>query len=400
MGGFRDQLTAAEAELSNVYEDVKADARRRLGRLFNAKDYPSEIHGLFIAEWEFPSVEPPSYLMRISPEIYEEERRRVAARFDEAVRLAEQAFATEFARILSHLTERLTNSESGERRVFRDSAVSNLTEFFERFRHLNVRSNPELDALVDQARDLVKGVAPQELRDNTALRQHISTEMVKVQSQVEDDHRCAKASSDHQDEAIGKRRESCSLRIDRSGSGDLPLRRGSSIWRRSVNCQSQRASHVEPDESGQWWADLGTEQWATSWAVHTFDQKLSSPRVPGLIASSWVLPADKPQPAFVKPRAEGTSVGTRSSLHFHSQPSLEDFMSTASPVRDKLIERNLLFLSTPSLWPTWPFLPLIRHSSDILEEYGVLYDCWTKARRPGYRATVFFTNIIFELPTT
>jgi hypothetical protein len=185
MEGFRDQLTAAEAELSNVYEDVKADARRRLGRLFNAKDYPSEIYGLFTVEWDFPSVEPPSYLMRSNPEIYEEERRRVAARFDEAVRLAEQAFATEFARILSHLTERLTNSESGERRVFRDSAVSNLTEFFERFRHLNVRSNPELDALVDQARDLVKGVAPQELRDNTALRQHISTEMVKVQSQVE-----------------------------------------------------------------------------------------------------------------------------------------------------------------------------------------------------------------------
>jgi hypothetical protein len=70
----------------------------------------------------------------------------------------------------------------------------------------------------------------------------------------------------------------------------------------------------------------------------------------------------------------------------------------ASPVRDKLIERNLLFISTPSLWPAWPFLPLVRRKDDTLEECGVLYDCWTKGRRPGYRATVFFTNI-FELPT-
>ena len=41
----------------------------------------------------------------------------------------------------------------------RDPAVTNLTEFFERFRRLNVRSSPELDALVEQARGLVKGVA-------------------------------------------------------------------------------------------------------------------------------------------------------------------------------------------------------------------------------------------------
>lgn len=52
-------------------------------------------------------VEQPSYLLRIAPEVYEEERRRVASRFDEAVRLAEQAFASEFSRLLSHLTGRL-----------------------------------------------------------------------------------------------------------------------------------------------------------------------------------------------------------------------------------------------------------------------------------------------------
>jgi len=35
--------------------------------------------------------------------------------------------------------------------VFRDSAVENLREFFERFRRLTIRSSPELDALVEQA---------------------------------------------------------------------------------------------------------------------------------------------------------------------------------------------------------------------------------------------------------
>jgi hypothetical protein len=183
--GFRDELHEAEGQLNAVYDEVKADARGRLGRLFNPADYPQEIRGLFHVAWDFPSVEPPSYLMRVAPEVFEEERRRVLGRFEEAVRLAEQAFATEFGRLLTHLSERLTNDETGERRVFRDSAVTNLADFFSRFRQLNVRSSPELDALVEEAQRLVQGVSPQDLRDNDSLRQQIATQMTHVREQVE-----------------------------------------------------------------------------------------------------------------------------------------------------------------------------------------------------------------------
>ena len=133
MQGFRDELADQETALEAVYDEIKSDARRRLGRLYDPRDYPARVRGLFQVEWDFPSIEPPDYLMQISPDLYEEERRRVAARFDEAVRLAEQAFASEFAKLLSHLTERLGTSESGARRVFRDTAIGNLTEFFDRF---------------------------------------------------------------------------------------------------------------------------------------------------------------------------------------------------------------------------------------------------------------------------
>jgi hypothetical protein len=185
MEGLRDELREAEAQLSAAYEEVKADARRRLGRLFDPADYPPEVRGLFGVEWDFPSVEPPSYLMRVAPEVYEEERRRVAARFDEAVRLAEQAFATEFARLLAHLMARLANGEGGQRQVFRDSVISNLTEFFSRFSELNVRSSPELDALVEAAQRLVQGVSPQDLRDSDSLRQQVAAEMARVRERVE-----------------------------------------------------------------------------------------------------------------------------------------------------------------------------------------------------------------------
>jgi hypothetical protein len=185
MEGFRDELAQAERDLNAALPEIVADAHRRLGRLFNPADYPEQVRGLFTVDFDFPSIEPPSYLLRIAPEVYEEERRRVAARFDEAVRLAEQAFATEFSRLLSHLTERLANGENSERRIFRDSAVTNLREFFGRFQHLNVRSNPELDRLVEQDQQLVQGISPQDLRDNNSLRQEVATQMAQVQAQVE-----------------------------------------------------------------------------------------------------------------------------------------------------------------------------------------------------------------------
>jgi hypothetical protein len=184
MQGFREELHQAEQDLNAVYQQLKDDALRRLGRLFNPDDYPGEVRGLFEVEWDFPSVEPPSYLLRINPDLFQEEQARVARRFEEAVQLAEQAFIDEFAKVVAHLTERL-DAGDGERRVFRDTAVTNLLDFFERFRRLNVRSNQELDQLVEQAQQLVQGVTPQELRTNDDLRSRIATQMGQVQATLD-----------------------------------------------------------------------------------------------------------------------------------------------------------------------------------------------------------------------
>jgi len=51
--------------------------------------------------------------------------------------------------------------------------------------------------------------------------------------------------------------------------------------------------------------------------------------------------------------------------------------------------RNLLFLSTPRLWPVHPFLPLIRRKEGGEEDCGVLYDLFGLKGVTGYGATVF-----------
>ena len=65
---------------------------------------------------------------------------------------------------------------------FEIASSTNLTDFFARFRQLNVRSNEQLDELVERAQQIVRGVQPQQLRDNQSLRQEIGTQLSGVQS--------------------------------------------------------------------------------------------------------------------------------------------------------------------------------------------------------------------------
>ncbi|MBN70213.1 MAG: hypothetical protein CME32_13150 [Gimesia sp.] len=182
---FRQELDEAVDELDRHYEELRNAARDRLGDLFNPDDYPPSLIGMFEVEHDYPSVEPPNYLRQLNPELYEQECQRVQSRFDEAVQLAEQAFLSELTQMVDHLTERLTGRQDGKPKVFRDTAVTNLTDFFDRFRQLNIRSNEQLDELVANAQQIIAGVNPQQLRDSQDVRERVASQMSAVQHNLD-----------------------------------------------------------------------------------------------------------------------------------------------------------------------------------------------------------------------
>jgi hypothetical protein len=186
MADFKAKLEDAVRTLDRQFEELKQAAAQRLGSLYNPADYPATLIGLFGVSWDYPNIEPPAYLLELSPGLYQQEQERVKARFEEAVQLAEQAFLDEFAKLVAHLTERITGTnEDGSPKVFRDSAIDNLCDFFERFRSLNVRSNQQLDELVAQAQRAVRGVAAQDLRDGPSVRHEVATQLARVQTTLD-----------------------------------------------------------------------------------------------------------------------------------------------------------------------------------------------------------------------
>lgn len=183
LSGFRAELELAAAALDRQYDTLRAQARDRLGSLYSEADYPPSLAALFSVAWDFPSIEPPPYLLALSPGLYEREQARVRARFEQAVALAEQAFTEELAGLVDHLAGRLSGTgPDGQPLVFRDSAVGHFQEFFERFRALSVRSDPELESLVERAGRVVRGVTPRELRDNPPLRQRVAEGLERVRA--------------------------------------------------------------------------------------------------------------------------------------------------------------------------------------------------------------------------
>ena len=119
------ELRDAAAELERRLDELKADAARRLGSLFDPADYPATLLGCFAVRWDFPNPEPPAHLAWLSPSAQQLEEFRVQTRYEEAVRMAEQVFLDEFARAVGHLSEQISGiGADGTPRAFRDAAVT------------------------------------------------------------------------------------------------------------------------------------------------------------------------------------------------------------------------------------------------------------------------------------
>ncbi len=194
VGDFDSVMKEAKAHLEDriltlqhCYPQMLEDAKAGLGELFVEADYPhvDELPPLFDFCWEYTELTPPEHLKYLYPDIFKTQQSIAQAKLEESIALAQQAFATELSHMLKHLAERLTD-EPGKKKVFRDSAVTNLLSFFAKFKQLSLGSNEELDVIVEKAKELLVGVSPDELRTDEQLKEQISTSMKDITSQLDE----------------------------------------------------------------------------------------------------------------------------------------------------------------------------------------------------------------------
>ena len=260
MAEFQRELDSAVRALELAYDEIKLQARERLGSLYNESDYPLSFIGQFEVAWDFPNVEPPDYLRRLQPEIYSQECDRIRSRFAEAVEMAEQAFVDELSELVSHLSERLAGNEDGKPKIFRDSAVENLTAFFERFQRLNISSNEELDDLVGRARSVVNGVHPQNAPHGYELASAscLTTFRSSKRPGWLDGGSSASTHFAGRGQSMKSLNQTKPMKLYVSQVGDCRSIYDELLDVRFLGQTSiTRVSHVEPMEGGDWEANLG-----------------------------------------------------------------------------------------------------------------------------------------------
>lgn len=186
MTEFKNELRDAANELHAAYDALCVSAREQLGDLFSVEDYPAVLKDEFSIEWDYPTIGAPDYLKTLNPALYEAEQAKVEARFNDAVMLAEAAFTEELHGLVGNLLERLKPDANGEQKVFRDKSVTNLAEFFEKFKEMSTGANPALAALVGQAQAALRGegagglINPTDLRNSADLQTQIAQSLGSV----------------------------------------------------------------------------------------------------------------------------------------------------------------------------------------------------------------------------
>jgi hypothetical protein len=184
MESLRAELEAAKTELAQHCEALIAASKQELQDLFNENDYPRDIAASFDFEWGLCSGDPPEYLKQLNPELYAQQQQRIAAKFQESLELTEQAMASELGNLLQELADKLTGISDGKQKQLGDRAIGPMLSFFERFKEFNIGSNAELDKVVEQAKQMISGVVPNDLRRDVTKRQVLKSGLEEIKGKL------------------------------------------------------------------------------------------------------------------------------------------------------------------------------------------------------------------------
>jgi len=167
----------------DFYDDAMDEAKGFLGDLFNQTDYPEDIRRKFKFEWRFLTLNVPEQSSVLSPEVYLREKEKFMTMMEETRELASMALADELGKIVTTLTEKLT--EDDKPRTLNSSMFNKINEFLDGFETRNIFNDETLIDLTTQARDILGGVSPFGMRYNEEMRTNINAEMTELRNSIE-----------------------------------------------------------------------------------------------------------------------------------------------------------------------------------------------------------------------
>lgn len=170
-----------------AYAALVQEARSRLRELFNPADYlhPDDVEHKFRLRWQLIQFTTPASLEQISKELFEQEKAKAEAQWAETRDTIQQLLRSNLAELINHMVDRLEPDKHGERKVFKDSAISSMNGFLQTFNARNVTDDAEMARLVKEAKGLLSGVSAKQLRNSSDLREEVHDGFAKIKHMLD-----------------------------------------------------------------------------------------------------------------------------------------------------------------------------------------------------------------------
>lgn len=176
---YHKEITGTQMEFYRLVDDFVDtyrqsvyDARIKLGDLFDESEYPSveEIRTKFRFDFTYiPLPEASDFRLDIGKSANAELQSHYAQWYQEQLASAMGDIWGRLYDALSHMSERLDQS-TDEKKVFRDSLVSNVEEMIEIMQKCNVVNDPAMEESRQKLLRALRGVTPEGLRKDVGLR--------------------------------------------------------------------------------------------------------------------------------------------------------------------------------------------------------------------------------------
>jgi hypothetical protein len=168
----------------SVYPAKVEDARIRLRALYDATDYPpaEQIRESFDLQWRYLSLDVPQTISNV---LIKQEREKAMQDLTAEVDEIRLALRSSFAELVTHASSALVTAPDGKPKIFRDSLITNMNQFFSYFDARNLTNDKELADLVEKAREAIHGVSPEDLRTDLNVRQFVQKTMIDVKDAID-----------------------------------------------------------------------------------------------------------------------------------------------------------------------------------------------------------------------
>ena len=204
-----EQRQEARERFLTAYPEYVAEAKERLGTLYDQGDYPEveDLRGKVTAEYHFTPLPRSSHFVvsSLMNDQVQDIRKSIEKQTEAKLHGTIISLWQRMAAGISAFAERMEPNEDGTHKVFRKSHLANLRELADLVPDLNIADDSSLNGLADNVKNLLDGVEADMLREHTegydsATRERVRTGFTDMSTAIAGYFPTVEAGNDDEEE--------------------------------------------------------------------------------------------------------------------------------------------------------------------------------------------------------